>query len=272
MSSSRKSRALKIGGGLAVLAAASATAAGALSGGGNSTSTPTAKPKPHVDIEALATKRGVPTDPAERARFLRKEVLVLSWNGLITQAQAQRALREIKRTGTLGGYYGSAAPAFKVRRLASLPPQAHVPAEVRRFVEHVGELTHSGLADINSVRLLRADLGKGHADVYGVKSATGSPCFILTGYGGTCAPTGRPSTSGLAWIVGGSHDGLPSVFVGIAGDDVQKIELLADGISVPVSFEGGVAFAELPTGAQSGVVTTTRAGNRVASEPLPLTG
>ncbi|HYZ78914.1 MAG TPA: hypothetical protein VE596_16240 [Gaiellaceae bacterium] len=252
---------------LAVLTAAITTAASALGRGGDQ-ATPTLKPKPHVDIESLATKPGVPTDPKEREWFLRKEVVVLSANGLITVAQAQRALREIKRTGTLGGDY--APSTFSVGRLTSLPPQARVPAEVARFVAHVGELTGSAPADANSVRLLRRNLGKGHGDVYGLESRAGTPCFILTGYGGVCVAGGSAAArSGLAFVVGGGDDGLPGVFVGLAADDLRRVELLIDGSNVPVSLEGNVAFAELPAGARSGAVTTRRAGGQISSVQLP---
>jgi hypothetical protein len=257
-------RVVKAAVGLAVLVAAVATAASAV---GGDRAARVLRPKPHVDIESLPTRRGVPTDPAERARVLRKEVLELSWSGLITVAQAQRALREIKRTGTLGGHYAPAT--FSVGRLTSLPPQARVPAEVARFVAHVGELTRSAPADANSVRLLRRDLGKGHGDVYGLESSGGTPCFILTGYGGTCATGGSAMSDGLAWIVGGAHDGLPNVLVGLATDDLLSVKLSIDGSDVPVSVAGSVAFAELPADAQGGVLTTRRPGGRVSIEQLP---
>ena len=218
----------------------------------------------------LGSQVGVPTDPAGRAKFLRNEVLSFSAAGYLTLAQTQRALREIRETGTLGR---SAHPVvMKVHSLAALPVQARVPAEVARFVAHVGELTHSGPADVNSIRLLRSNLGAGGGSVYGVRSAAGSPCFILTGYGGTCAGGGNTARSGVAWIIGGAHDALPGVFVGLAADDVTRVQLNVDGASVPVSLKSNVAFAELPERGHDAVITTTRAGGRTSSEGLTLTG
>jgi hypothetical protein len=263
-------RTIKVAIAVVALGAIAVIAAVALAGRGGHSSSPQPYKKPHIDIEALGSQRGVPTDPAERVRFLRNEVLTFSAVDYITPAQAQRALRELRQTGTLGR---SVHPVqMKVRALSSLPPQAQVPAEVARFVAHVGELTHSGPADVKTVRLLRSNLGAGGGDVYGVTSAAGSPCFILTGYGGTCAGGGNTARSGLAWIIGGAYDGLPGVFVGLAADDVRSVRLNVDGASVPVTLQSNVAFAQLPERAHDAIVTTTRAGGRTSSEALTLTG
>jgi hypothetical protein len=252
---------------LSAVAAGAAVALAAQDGGAQSLRS---VPKSHVDVEALGSAVGVPADPAERAVFLRKLVLTLAGADAISVPHAQRALREIQETGTLGR---SIRPVeMKVSPLASLPPQARVPAEVARFVAHVGELTHSKPADPGSVRLLRSSLGAGGGDVYGVTSAAGSPCFILTGYGGTCAGGGNTARSGVAWIIGGAHDGLPGIFVGLAADDVSSVRLDVDGASVPVSLRSNVAFAELPARAHDAIVTTIRAGGRTSSESLVLTG
>ena len=252
---------------LATIGAAIATAATALGGGGGTApkSAPI-RPKPHVDIDSLPLQRGLPADPAERTQRLRKEVLMLSFTGLITQRQVTRALRELRETGTLGGHLSPAA--FRVSTLSTLPAQAQVPDEVQRFLAQVGELTNSGVPDAGSVRLLRRDLGQGHGDVYAFRDGAGTPCFILTGYAGTCAG-GSAAKSGLTWIVGGGHDGLPDVFVGLAADDVQSIQLRIDGSPVPVTLQNSVAFAELPAGAQDGFVSVTRDGGHVSLEQLP---
>ena len=250
---------------LAALCAAIATAATAFGGGGGG-SVPAA-PKPHVDLDLLPMQRGLPTDRVERARRLRREVLMLRFTGLITQRQVERALRDLRETGTIGGRR-AVARAFPVSALSTLPAPAHVPDEVQRFLAHVGELTGSGAPDAGSVRLLRHDLGTGHGDVYGFKDGAGTPCFILIGYGGTCAG-GSASKIGLSWIVGGGHDALPSVLVGLAADDVQNVQLHIDGSAVPVTLERGVAFAELPAGARDGVVSVTRRGGHVSLEQLP---
>jgi hypothetical protein len=252
-----------------VLAAVVTGSAIALAAQGNERTARRGYSKPHIDIPALGSNRGVPTDPAARVKFLRNEVLAFSFVGFITPAQAQRALRELRQTGTLGKSLHTVQ--MKVSSLTSLPPQAHVPAEVARFVSHVGHLTHSGQADVRSVRLLRSSLGTGNGDVYGVTSAAGSPCFILTGYGGTCAGGGNAARTGLGWIIGGAYNDLPGVFVGLAADDVRSVQLNVDGASVPVSLRSNVAFAELPERAHDAIVTTTRAGGRISSESLELT-
>jgi hypothetical protein len=162
--------------------------------------------------------------------------------------------------------------ALKVRSLALLPAQAHVPAKVASFVGHIGRLTHSAPVDVNSVRLLRSNLGAGDGAVYGVTSAAGSPCFMLTSYGGTCAGGPNTARSGVAWIIGGAHDGLPGVFVGLAADDVTSVHLNIDGTSVPLTIQSNVAFAQLPARAHDAIITTIRAGGRTSSEGLSLIG
>jgi hypothetical protein len=261
-------RTMKVAMAIVILATVTAGAAFALGGrNGSEASGPGTFRKPHIDIAALGTQPGVPADPAERVKFLRSEVLAYSSVGYITAAQARRALREIRQTGTLGR---SVHPVIRVRALTSLPPKTNLPPEVAKFVAYVGELTHSGPADPRSVRLLRTNLGTGGGDVYGVASASGSPCFILTGYGGTCGGGSGTSRTSVAWIIGGAHDGLPSIFVGLAADDVERVRLVVDGVSVPITLRSNVVFAEFPASAHDAVVTTTRAGGRTSSEALSL--
>jgi hypothetical protein len=261
-------RTIGLFGAAVTLAAVAALAAVALAGRDGASSARSAS-EPQIDVEALGSQPGVPTDPAERVKFLRNAVLSFAAGDYITVARAQRALREIRETGTLGRSVHRVA--MEVPPLATLPPQENVPAEVARFVAHVGDLTHSGPADVHAVRLLRSNLGAGGGDVYGVMSAVGSPCFVLTGYGGACAGGSNTARSGVAWIIGGAHDGLPDVFVGLADDDVRSVRLDVDGASVPVSLQSNVAFAELPERAHDAIVTT-RAGGRTSSESIAVTG
>jgi hypothetical protein len=225
----------------------------------------------HIDLAAFASSPALPTDPVQRAAELRKIVWTLAANDAITVAQAQRALREIRETGTIGGRT-SQPLRLPVRSLSTLPPQAHIPAEVARFVAYIGKLTHSGPADPASVRLLRSNLGTSHTDVYGARSAAGSPCFFATGYGGNCAASEAAVESGVSWIIGGAHDAAPSVFVGLAGDDVRSVQLTVDGVDVPVSLVSNVAFAEFSPSAQTAVITTTRTNGRTHTAGISLTG
>ena len=89
------------------LAAVVAGATVALAGRGNGKTSERSFRKPHIDIEALGSNRGVPTDPAGRARFLRNEVLAFSFVGYITPAQAQ------------GRFARSGRPARSARASAS---------------------------------------------------------------------------------------------------------------------------------------------------------
>jgi uncharacterized membrane protein len=240
-------------------------------GSGSHSSKPTAHGTslPPIDIESLGSLPNLPTDPVQRSITLRKMIYAYVASDRITQAQAVRAIREIRRTGTLGR--SSHPVPLAVRSLDTLPPQSHVPPGVAAFVAYVGRLTGSASADPKSVRLLRSDLGSSHTDVYGVRSASGSPCFFATGHGGTCAGSSQVLKTGVAWIVGAADADAPGFFVGLAADDVVKVELTTNaGIEVPVSLARNAAFAELPRSAWTAVVTTTRADARTASEEIPL--
>jgi hypothetical protein len=168
----------------------------------------------------------------------------------------------------MGGRY---ARRPSIRALSVAPAQARVPAEVAKFVAHAGQLTHSAPPAVGSARLLASTLGRGGSDVYGVTAGDGTPCFILTGYGGTCAGSSAMTRSAVGWIVGGAHGGLPGVFVGLTADDVQAVSLNVDGVDVPVRLRANIAFAELPQSAHEVIVTTTRAG-RSSTESLSLSG
>jgi hypothetical protein len=55
-------------------------------------------------------------------------------------------------------------------------------------------------------------------------------------------------------MIGGGHDGAPSVLVGIASDDVAAVRLSVDGRSSLVSLADNVVFAEFPRSASSATI------------------
>jgi hypothetical protein len=253
-----------------VLVVGVSVAAAAFGGGGHSrTSSPRRKALPPVDVASLGSLPNLPIDPRQRAITLKNLIYTYEVSGQITEAQAVRAIREIRRTGTLGR--SSHPVPLAVRSLDTLPPQSHVPPGVAAFVAYVGRLTGLAPADPKAVRLLRSDLGTSHTDVYGVRSAAGSPCFFATGHGGACAGSAQVLKTGLAWIVGAADNDASGFFVGLAADDIAKVELTTSGgIAVPVSLARNVAFADLPRSAWTAVVTTTRTDGRTTSEEIPL--
>ena len=137
-----------------------------------------------------------------------------------------------------------------IAALSEAPTEARLPDEVAAFVKYEASVTQTDPATARAgVRKLRANLGEGHAGLYVFRSRTGSPCFILTGYGGACAQDPRDGTPGLHWMIGGGHDDAPSVLVGVAGDDVSAVRLTVDGRPEPVSLADNVVFAEFPRSA-----------------------
>jgi hypothetical protein len=142
-----------------------------------------------------------------------------------------------------------------IAALSEAPTESRIPAEVADFVKYEAAVTDTDPAKARAgVRELRRNLGKDHAGVYVVRSRTGSPCFILTGYGGACAQNPRDGTPGLHWMIGGGHDDAPSVLVGVAGDDVSAVRLTVDGRSNPVSLADNAVFAEFPRSAGSATI------------------
>jgi hypothetical protein len=165
------------------------------------------------------------------------------------------------RRGTGGG----PAPGVTAGVAALAGPArapATIPQEVRRFVEHMARMTRTDPTQaLGDLRVLRSGLGSSNATVYAFRSTSGSPCFILTGYGGTCAQDPRDGMPGLHWTIGGGHDSTPSVLVGIASDDVRRIELRIDGVTVPASLVRNTVFAEFDaTAKQAAIVVVHESG------------
>jgi hypothetical protein len=160
---------------------------------------------------------------------------------------------------------GVSALAGPGRAPASIPP------EVRLFVAHTARMTQTDEAQaLAGLRELRSGLGATGAAVYAYRSSSGSPCFVLTGYGGACAQDPRDGTPGLHWTIGGGHDAAPSVLVGIAGDDVSRVELRVDGAAVPVSLSDNVVFAEFPASAKQATIVVVHDGGAESRASLRL--
>ena len=150
-------------------------------------------------------------------------------------------------------------------------PPASVPKEVRDFVDHTARMTQTDPSvALARLRVLRSGLGTTEASVYAYRSSRGSPCFILTGYGGACAQDPRDGMPGLHWTIGGGHDGVPSAIAGIAGDDVTRVELRVDGTAIPVSLENNAVFAEFPASASRATIVVVHDGGAESRTTLGL--
>src|SRR2546423_4047523 len=194
-------------------------------------------PLPKVDQSQLGTA------PLNELRTLRSRGFIHGSIG-VTETSGSRGWK-LPRRGVSAG----------IAALSETRTESRIPAEVAGFVKYEAAVTETDPAKARAgVRKLRANLGKGHASVYVFRSRSGSPCFILTGYGGACAQDPRDGTPGLHWMIGGGHDGIPSVLVGVAGDDVSAVRLTVDGQSKPVSLAHNVVFAELPGSADGATI------------------
>jgi hypothetical protein len=172
------------------------------------------------------------------------------------------------------GSAGEAPPpgvSAGVSALDRLPTQASLPAPVVRFIEVASRAraTDPEAAKLR-VRKLRSALGKTRSDLYAFENASGAPCFILVGQVGLCPKSASDGSPGLQWTVGGGYRDVPSNLVGIASDDVTKVELTVDGADVPVSLENNVAFAEYARTAERARISIHRQDGSESSVDVRL--
>jgi hypothetical protein len=155
-----------------------------------------------------------------------------------------------------------------VSALKRVPPKANLPAPVVRFVNTAASARATNPQQaLTRVRKLRSKLGTTRADVYAFENAAGAPCFILVGHVGLCPASPSDGNPGLQWTIGGGYGDLPSNLVGIAGDDVRRVELTVDGAAVPVTLQNNVVFGEYPSSGKRAKVTIVRKdGTRSADE------
>jgi hypothetical protein len=158
-----------------------------------------------------------------------------------------------------------------VSSLARLPAQASLPPAVVRFVEFAATQRGTDPEQAKArVRKLRSDLGTTGADLYAFRTRSGSTCFILVGQVGSCPASPADGSPGLQWTIGGGYGAVPSSLVGIASDEVTKVDLTVDGADVPVSLRNNVAFAEYPMRAANAEITIHRRDGSTSSETIRL--
>jgi hypothetical protein len=146
-----------------------------------------------------------------------------------------------------------------VSALERLPAASNLPPQVVRFVEFAATARATNPEQAKArVRRLRSHLGRTDADLYAFRTSGGATCFVLVGEVGACPKSADDGSPGLQWTIGGGHDDVPSSLVGIASDDVTRVDLAVDGTDIPVSLRNNVAFAEYPSTANQAVITIHR--------------
>jgi len=146
-----------------------------------------------------------------------------------------------------------------VSSLERLPPEAVLPPSVARYVDMASRVRSTDPAQARArVRKLRSHLGTTNADLYAFRTNGGSTCFILVGEVGLCPKSASDGSPGLQWTIGGGYPGSPSNLVGIASDDVVRVELAVDGHDVPVSLRNNAVFGEYPSSARQAEITVRR--------------
>ena len=181
--------------------------------------------------------------------------------------------------GVFVASHGSAGPApppgvsAGVSSLRTLPPEAHVPSAVARFVRFAAPARGTDVEKaMRNVRRLRSDLGTTKSAVYAFENANGAPCFILVGHAGSCAKSASDGSPGLQWTIGGGYGDVPSNLVGIASDDVARVTLLVDGAAVPVSLKNNVVFGEFPSAAKRAEIVVHRQDRSESTIEIRLDG
>lgn len=143
--------------------------------------------------------------------------------------------------------------------LERLPAAANLPPRVVRFVEFAAAARATDPEQAKTrVRRLRSHLGSTDADLYAFQTSGGATCFVLVGEVGACPKSANDGSPGLQWTIGGGHDEVPSSLVGIASDDVARVDLVVDGKDIPTSLRNNVVFAEYPNSARRAVITIHR--------------
>jgi hypothetical protein len=158
-----------------------------------------------------------------------------------------------------------------VSSLERLPAVATLPPRVAHFVDVAARARGMDPEQAKSrVRKLRTHLGKTGADLYAFESSRGAACFILVGQVGICPESASDGSPGLQWTIGGGYLDVPSNLVGIASDDVQRVELTIDGHAVPTSLQNNVVFAEYPQSAKLARITIDRRDGSQSSVDVQL--
>jgi hypothetical protein len=146
-----------------------------------------------------------------------------------------------------------------VSALERLPAASNLPPRVVRFVEFAAAARATDPEQAKArVRRLRSHLGRTDADLYAFRTSGGATCFVLVGEVGACPKSANDGSPGLQWTIGGGHDEVPSNLVGIASDDVARVDLVVDGKDIPTSLRNNVVFAEYPSSARQAVITIHR--------------
>jgi hypothetical protein len=151
------------------------------------------------------------------------------------------------------------------------PAQGPVAPDVKTFAQVNAKALGAAVPEIMTrVRLLRHRLGKQNRDLYAFR-INGAVCFVLSGEGGTCSR--RSGSSSFTWTLGGG-DGISDAgaLVGVAADDVTRITLDVDGVSIPVSLENNGAYADLPLLGQLAVITVRHRDGKRTSDTVRLGG
>jgi hypothetical protein len=158
-----------------------------------------------------------------------------------------------------------------VSALERLPAAANVPPQVVRFIDFAATARATDPAQAKArVRKLRAHLGTADNDLYAFRTSSGATCFVLVGEVGACPKSANDGSPGLQWTIGGGHDDVPSSLVGIASDEVIRVDLAVDGTGMPVSLRNNVVFAEYPSTAAQATITIHRLDGSQTAIPIRL--
>jgi hypothetical protein len=158
-----------------------------------------------------------------------------------------------------------------VSSLERLPAVSTLPPRVAHFVDVAAQARGMDPTRAKTrVRKLRSDLGKTHADLYAFRSDTGAACFVLVGQVGVCPASASDGSPGLQWTIGGGYLDVPGSLVGIASDDVKKVDLAIDGTDVRTSLQNNVVFAEYPRSGKVARITIERRDGSQSSVDVQL--
>lgn len=152
--------------------------------------------------------------------------------------------------------YGNWAPgvAAPVSAIDAARSQADTPPSVVNAVRRMAEATGGDPATASqSIRALRANIGRDNSALYAFKPDGTATCLILWKRSSICPTTSESPHPGVLWMISGGYpawaraDGvpIPDAVVGLVADNVNGVTLIHRKSEQALDISANAFFAEL---------------------------
>jgi len=131
-----------------------------------------------------------------------------------------------------------------------------------------------GDVDADSARLLLADMGSTHANLYVMPTSKGKVCYVATGGPATCVDAFTPENP-IAWTVWDPDDtgsGHPVKVLGLVPDWITSVQVKVHGVAHDATVRNGAFFYELgkSDSTPEAIVASDRSGKSVSIALGPM--